>query len=145
MFGVYNFHKDFTQEGKSMQINSIQTNINFGDKYPTDQLISCICKKTFIRKSDSVNIITSILKLTKNEKKEMMHHETIFEKLLQKTGEYIAEQIPDLKLFAMSLDSSIESRHAYILNKAEERFGKEIEIERLKRSAENKNGKLWNA
>ena len=118
--------------------------VNFGEKYPVERLISCACQKPFIRKSDSINIITSILKLTKNEKKEMMHHDTIFQQLLKKTGDYIIEQLPEIKLFAMSMDNSTKARQDYILNLAEEKLGSEIDIKRLQRSRESRSNKLWN-
>ena len=127
-----------------MLINNMHFQVNFGEKYPVERLISCACEKPFIRKSDSINIITSILKLTKSEKKEMMNHDSIFQQLLKKTGEYIIEQIPDIKLFAMNLDNSDATRHSYILIRAEEKFGAEIDIKRLKRSRESRNNKLWN-
>ncbi len=127
-----------------MQINSINQQVNFGEKYPVERLISCVCEKPFIRKSDSVNIITSILKLTKDEKKEMLHNEPIFQQLLKKTGEYIAEQLPKIKLFARYMDNSTEARHEYILDLAEKEFGSEINVTRLKRSREIRaNKKIW--
>ncbi len=127
-----------------MQINSINQQVNFGEKYPVERLISCVCEKPFIRKSDSVNIITSILKLTKDEKKEMLHNESIFQQLLKKTGDYIIEQLPEIKLFAMSMDNSTKARQDYILNLAEEKLGSEIDIKRLQRSRESRSNKLWN-
>ena len=127
-----------------MQINSINQQVNFGEKYPVERLISCACQKPFIRKSDSINIITSILKLTKNEKKEMMHHDTIFQQLLKKTGDYIIEQLPEIKLFAMSMDNSTKARQDYILNLAEEKLGSEINLKRLSRSRESRVNKIWN-
>ena len=127
-----------------MQINSINQQVNFGEKYPVERLISCACQKPFNRKSDSINIITSILKLTKNEKKEMMHHDTIFQQLLKKTGDYIIEQLPEIKLFAMSMDNSTKARQDYILNLAEEKLGSEINLKRLSRSRESRVNKIWN-
>ncbi len=127
-----------------MRINNMHQQVNFGEKYPVERLISCACQKPFIRKSDSINIITSILKLTKNEKKEMMHHDTIFQQLLKKTGDYIIEQLPEIKLFAMSMDNSTKARQDYILNLAEEKLGSEIDIKRLQRSRESRSNKLWN-
>lgn len=127
-----------------MQIRSVHQQVNFGEKYPVERLISCACQKPFIRKSDSINIITSILKLTKNEKKEMMHHDTIFQQLLKKTGDYIIEQLPEIKLFAMSMDNSSEARQDYILNLAEEKLGSEINLKRLSRSRESRVNKIWN-
>ena len=127
-----------------MQIRNVHQQVNFGEKYPVERLISCACQKPFIRKSDSINIITSILKLTKNEKKEMMHHDTIFQQLLKKTGDYIIEQLPEIKLFAMSMDNSSEARQDYILNLAEEKLGSEINLKRLSRSRESRVNKIWN-
>ena len=127
-----------------MQIRSVHQQVNFGEKYPVERLISCACQKPFIRKSDSINIITSILKLTKNEKKEMMHHDIIFQQLLKKTGDYIIEQLPEIKLFAMSMDNSSEARQDYILNLAEEKLGSEINLKRLSRSRESRVNKIWN-
>lgn len=127
-----------------MRINNMHQQVNFGEKYPVERLISCACQKPFIRKSDSINIITLILKLTKNEKKEMMHHDTIFQQLLKKTGDYIIEQLPEIKLFAMSMDNSTKARQDYILNLAEEKLGSEIDIKRLQRSRESRSNKLWN-
>lgn len=127
-----------------MRINNMHQQVNFGEKYPVERLISCACEKPFIRKSDSVNIITSILKLTKSEKKEMLHHDSIFQQLLKKTGEYITEQLPEIKLFAMSMDNSTEARQDYILNLAEEKLGSEINLKRLSRSKESRVNKIWN-
>ncbi len=127
-----------------MLINNMHLQVNFGEKYPVERLISCACEKPFIRKSDSVNIITSILKLTKSEKKEMLHHDSIFQQLLKKTGEYITEQLPEIKLFAMSMDNSTEARQDYILNLAEEKLGSEINLKRLSRSKESRVNKIWN-
>ena len=127
-----------------MRINNMHQQVNFGEKYPVERLIKRPSQKPFIRKSDSINIITSILKLTKNEKKEMMHHDTIFQQLLKKTGDYIIEQLPEIKLFAMSMDNSTKARQDYILNLAEEKLGSEINLKRLSRSRESRVNKIWN-
>ena len=74
----------------------------------------------------------------------MMHHDIIFQQLLKKTGDYIIEQLPEIKLFAMSMDNSSEARQDYILNLAEEKLGSEINLKRLSRSRESRVNKIWN-
>ena len=74
----------------------------------------------------------------------MMHHDTIFQQLLKKTGDYIIEQLPEIKLFAMSMDNSTKARQDYILNLAEEKLGSEINLKRLSRSRESRVNKIWN-
>ena len=126
-----------------MQINSYNPQIAFGEKYQVDRLISCACNKPFITKSDSVNLITSILKLTKDEKKEMMHHDDIFRILMKKAGDYILTQVPELKLFVDLINNTNAPFREKLIQKAETQLGEELNVKRLIRNRETRKDKSW--
>lgn len=130
------------EEEKIMQINNHQQ-IPFGEKYNTSHLISCACKTQFIRKSESVNLLTSILKLTKKEKKTMIHNEDVFQTLLKRAGNHILTQIPELNTFTDKINKFPQEYHKMILELAENKLGEEIDIKRLVRSQEARKNKSW--
>ena len=126
-----------------MQINNYNLRTSFGEKYPTHNLIGCACKNPFIRKSDGVNLATSLLKLTKDEKKAMMRDYIVYHALLKKTGEYILTQVPTLKSFTEKINNLPEDSHGILLKIADEKLGEEIDIKRLVRSQSARRNKLW--
>ena len=132
-----------SKEGKFMQINNYNPRTSFGEKYPTHNLIACACKNPFIRKSDVVNLATSLLKLTKNEKTAMIRDEVVYHALLKKTGEYILTQVPGLKSFTEQINKLPEAYHKTLLKIADEKLGEEIDIKRLVRSQSARRNKLW--
>lgn len=117
-----------------MQINNYSNQTTFGQKYQIDRLLSCACDKPFIRKADSVNLITSMLKLRKEEQREMLRHEKVFADYLKKTGEYILVQVPGLQKFVDKINKSSGDYKKYAIESATECFGEMIDIKHQIRS-----------
>ena len=114
-----------------MQINNHPNQVSFREKYPIERLLSCACNTPFIRKSDSVNLITSINKLRKNEKREMLRDENVFNHYLKKTGEYILAEFPSLNYFVKQLNTSSEKYKDYIISCTKINLGEEIDIKHI--------------
>lgn len=127
-----------------MHINNYTSQTSFTEKYPVERLLSCACEKPFIRKSESINLITSLCKLTKEEKRNAMRYENVFESYMKKAGDYILAEVPSLKYYARMIDNSDIERRNYIINKAVEELGDEINVERLKKNAAPRKGKNIN-
>lgn len=127
-----------------MQINNYTSQTSFTEKYPVERLLSCACEKPFIRKSESINLITSLCKLTKEEKRNALRYEDVFESYMKKAGDYILTEVPSLKHYARMIDNSDIERRNYIINKAVEELGDEINVERLKKNASPRKGKKIN-
>lgn len=125
-----------------MEINNYTSQTSFTEKYPVERLLSCACEKPFIRKSESINLITSLCKLTKEEKRNALRYEDVFQSYMKKAGDYILAEVPSLKHYARMIDNSDIEKRNYIINKALEELGEEIDVERLKKTQSKTRKKL---
>lgn len=117
--------------------NNYPQQTSFGEKYPVERLLSCACDKPFIRKSDSVNLMASMNKLRKNEIRDVLRYEDVFQETLKKTGEYILAEVPTLKLFVKKLNTTPALQES-IIEKAISTLGDEIDIKNMVRTRKPK-------